>query len=718
MACGSEVSGVDGGMGPDSASIEDAPDGWTAPVDATATETGNTEGGPAVAPDGANGTADTSLELDGVGGADASSSIDVTVAEPADSGKLDAAGDTVVVERPDEGTAEATDAETSAVAEGEAPTDAVETVEDSTDAAPAAEAAPDAASPPSAGFICASPCGAGGMLCAGQCESATDPNFGCNDGCFPCHFPLATAACVANECAIGECEPGWADLDGLADNGCEADVTGAGACTAARLNCAAVGELCAPTGCVATCPPPLTNCNGTCADLSTSTENCGACSNSCDHFDYGVATCSNGVCGTCPEGLSLCDGECTDTTSDPQNCGACGNACPVEVYDEQISLSEKPVAVNPICEGSLCINGCSPGLTLCQECSVPPDFKFCDQECVVTATDVNNCGACNRECATGQACVQGACVPGTSLWIGTGLISPDGIAIDTDTAYFTDPGAGIVGSVPKAGGAIVVLATVQTEPASIAIDDTFVYWAAANEVWRIQKVPSDTPHAVASVSTSVVSIAVDASFVYMLTGGVVDRAPKDGSGSAEQFSQNNTIIFGQTVTSNFSAMGYDGTSLYTLGFSSANPSQYIWNIDLSTGLAVEFSEVHGMLMLAVGYGWVAGQAGSTPANEILWTTPTMTNYGVAIPIYATVRTIAAAPCGFVWAGSGYMLNSPVNEGNKPASPGPTGLVVSSIGASVEATVVASALPNQIVVDADNTVYWTDQSGAIGKAALP
>ena len=48
------------------------------------------------------------------------------------------------------------------------------------------------------------------------------------------------------------------------------------------------------------------------------------------------------------------------------------------------------------------------------------------------------------------------------------------------------------------------------------------------------------------------------------------------------------------------------TALYTLGFSTTNPHQCIWTIDLSSGLANWFDEVHEMSSFAVGYGLVCG----------------------------------------------------------------------------------------------------------------
>ncbi len=718
-ACGAESPSVDSGMGAEDAGISmgDAPATGPAPLDATLRDAGTPEGGPASADgtngssiadgtngssvsDGTNGSADTSPTPDATGAADAPASRDVTVAESLDSSELDIVSDVTATETSDDVAAYGADAATGSVSDGEVTIEA------------ATETAADA-SRTSVASVCVSPCGPGENLCAGQCVSASDPDFGCNPNCFPCQVAHATPTCAGNACAIKDCEPGWADLDGVADDGCEADVTGPLSCTAANLQCAA-GEVCTSSGCAATCDAPLTNCNGACVDLSTSSQNCGSCFHSCDDPNNGVFTCSNGVCSRCAEGTTLCNGEeCTDTTRDPQNCGACGNACPSPGLVEHVSMTGSPVGVSAQCVDSHCTGGCGPGWTLCQECAPAgsPDFGYCDQECVVTATDANNCGACNHPCATGQVCVQSACVPATSIWLASGLASPEAIVIDADAAYFTDSSAGTVSSVPKAGGPVTVLATGQTQLQSIALDDTIVYWAAASDVWRIQKAPGDTPHLVASIAASVGDIAVDETFVYMLSG-VVYRAPKDGSGASEPFSRN--IVMG--ATNSFSAMRYDGVGLYTLGFTSANTTQYIWNIDLSTGLASGFSEVHEMTTLAVGYGWVGGE--SAPQNAIFWSAPYMANPGSDIHTYASVNTLAPAPCGFVWAGSGYTLNSPVSAPAVPPIVGPNGLVVSTIGGGPEASVVATALPNQIVVDADSTVYWTDQSGAIGRAPLP
>lgn len=65
-------------------------------------------------------------------------------------------------------------------------------------------------------------------------------------------------------------------------------------------------------------------CDGTCTDVSSSADHCGACDNAC-----GVGeTCVDGVCDTCAEDAKTdCDGTCADLMRDASNCGVCGEVC-------------------------------------------------------------------------------------------------------------------------------------------------------------------------------------------------------------------------------------------------------------------------------------------------------------------------------------------------------------------------------------------------------
>jgi len=131
--------------------------------------------------------------------------------------------------------------------------------------------------------------------CERPLSSVTDCGA-CQRRCQPAHAP---AECSAGVCGHGACEPGYADCDGNAENGCEA-----------RLD---------------------------------SPNHCGACGNACE----GGAPCKNGQCGCardaqCGPGESCCNNECLNTvgtcfpfpcipgTAKPENnanCGGCGQAC-------------------------------------------------------------------------------------------------------------------------------------------------------------------------------------------------------------------------------------------------------------------------------------------------------------------------------------------------------------------------------------------------------
>ena len=83
------------------------------------------------------------------------------------------------------------------------------------------------------------------------------------------------------------------------------------------------------------CPDWLTFCpdSGTCVDLLSDLDNCGACGSVCASGLVAV-TCQDGECvrdldTDCPPGLEFCGPVigCVDLQSDMDNCGACGSVC-------------------------------------------------------------------------------------------------------------------------------------------------------------------------------------------------------------------------------------------------------------------------------------------------------------------------------------------------------------------------------------------------------
>lgn len=107
----------------------------------------------------------------------------------------------------------------------------------------------------------------------------------CNRACVVDH---ATPACAGGACAVGRCDDGFGNCDGIAANGCE-------------------------------------------TSLNTSATSCGSCGRVCAAPYGGSATCAAGACGgSCPSGQTLLSNfVCANTSSDPNWCGASQAHCAV-----------------------------------------------------------------------------------------------------------------------------------------------------------------------------------------------------------------------------------------------------------------------------------------------------------------------------------------------------------------------------------------------------
>ena len=261
-------------------------------------------------------------------------------------------------------------------------------------------------------------------VAANGCETATGASDANNcGGCgVKCSYPNAGATCSSGACALGACQPGFADCDGNPANGCEtntaADVANCGTCK----NACGGGQVCSAGICGTTCGGSTTNCSSSCVTETTDVNHCGSCTNVCALPSVSVNACSASKCvvGACAAGFGDCDGvasngcETATHSTDVNNCGGCGIRC------------SYPNAGATCATGACAIGACAPGFA---DCDGNP-ANGCE---VNTQADNGNCGSCGTACGGGQVCSAGAC--GTTCGGTTTDCSSSCVAETTDVNH-------------------------------------------------------------------------------------------------------------------------------------------------------------------------------------------------------------------------------------------------------------------------------------------
>ena len=171
------------------------------------------------------------------------------------------------------------------------------------------------------------------------------------------------------------------------------------------------------------CNPGFANCDGVASDgcgvnIATDINNCGACGMKCT-ASAGTITeaCINGVCEAtaCPTFYTSCGNICANLMNDPHNCGACGVDC---------TTLPPPAGPNPgdayyQCASGQCSIACINGLTWCPTGTVLCSYSTaaqCSGYCLVPAY-AEACGPCGSLCPVStQPFCWGTAQPGTTLY--------------------------------------------------------------------------------------------------------------------------------------------------------------------------------------------------------------------------------------------------------------------------------------------------------------
>ena len=167
-----------------------------------------------------------------------------------------------------------------------------------------------------------------------------------------CEVENAVAACVDQLCVVGNCEPGFQNLDGMSDNGCE--------------------TICEQTqDGIELCDGIDNDCNGMTDDgfnLSTDNENCGVCGRTCAADGVEDGECINGRCViyACQDGFlnnngitsDGCEYACSISNHGVETCDGIDNDCDgstdVRTQDPPVLCFEEGVCrgVQSICRGT------------------------------------------------------------------------------------------------------------------------------------------------------------------------------------------------------------------------------------------------------------------------------------------------------------------------------------------------------------------------------
>jgi hypothetical protein len=304
--------------------------------------------------------------------------------------------------------------------------------------------------PANAAAVCAAGACAMGACAAGFADCDRDPSNGCevDTRASSAHCGACGTACAAGQmCVMGACRldcplPGTRCGAG-ATMACVDTQTSVAHCGACDRGCAApanAAPTCVAGTCGASCNPGYADCdrsaaNGCEADLLAGGQSCGGCGLACAPANAAGA-CVAGRCGiaSCRAGFADCDGNAANgceanLNTDPVRCGSCAGLCAF------------PNAGRRASAGACALGACATGFGNCDGAAA----NGCETHLSASTT---SCGMCGRACAAGASCNSGTCVSGPTL------NNPFDTAANFPTGWTRVNSGGAIASVLNAGCAL------------------------------------------------------------------------------------------------------------------------------------------------------------------------------------------------------------------------------------------------------------------------
>ncbi len=263
---------------------------------------------------------------------------------------------------------------------------------------------------------CAEAVGGGRVCCSEVCDGLCEA---CGSDGFCDEVPADDARCPTLTCAQDSvCADYPAPLRSNRCGGLGQCVTEGAHCVGSFANSSTScgsGMFCDGMGaCEDACSGGDTWCTNECVDLTTDSQNCGSCGNTCP----GTSSCVSGSCECLGQGELLCSNACVDADDDVSNCGMCGRTCEPSSEPGSSAVCNAGScdvcgAYGEDCCGTSCGSGfvCGGGTCDCQIGS-----HFCTQGIAEGScaddNDIRNCGTSCADCYqpnANPACVNDAC---------------------------------------------------------------------------------------------------------------------------------------------------------------------------------------------------------------------------------------------------------------------------------------------------------------------